>query len=54
MGMTSLWLDRAAKRTEDGGTYPASDFSPGVRYDTVVVGAGLTGLVTGLLLARAG
>ncbi|WP_210478918.1 FAD-dependent oxidoreductase [Naasia sp. SYSU D00948] len=52
--MTSLWLDRAARRTEDGSTYPASDFKPGVSYDTVVVGAGLTGLVTGLLLARAG
>src|SRR3712207_2399222 len=52
--MVSLWLDRAAKRTEDGSTYPASDFSPGVHYDTLIVGAGLTGLVTGVLLARAG
>lgn len=45
--MTSLWLDR--------GTPPVSDaFEPDARYDAVVVGAGLTGLATALLLARSG
>jgi glycine/D-amino acid oxidase-like deaminating enzyme/nitrite reductase/ring-hydroxylating ferredoxin subunit len=43
--MTSLWLDRPALRPAD----PLTD-----AYDDVVVGAGITGLVTGLLLARAG
>ena len=45
--MTSLWLDRT--------DLPASDPLPvGERLDDLVVGAGLTGLTTGLLLARAG
>jgi glycine/D-amino acid oxidase-like deaminating enzyme/nitrite reductase/ring-hydroxylating ferredoxin subunit len=45
--MTSLWLDRAQR--------PASDsFVPGGAWDDVVVGAGLTGLITAVLLARAG
>ena len=52
--MTSLWLDRRSKTSEDGATYPASDFGPGASYDEVVIGAGLTGLVTALLLVRAG
>src|SRR3954452_25330516 len=52
--MTSLWLDRRSRSTDDGATYPASDFEPGAHYDALVVGAGLTGLVTGVLLARAG
>jgi glycine/D-amino acid oxidase-like deaminating enzyme len=52
--MTSLWLDRRSRVPDDGATYPASDFEPGASYDAVVVGAGLTGLVTALLLARAG
>ena len=43
--MTSLWLDRPALCPAD----PLAD-----AYDDVVVGAGITGLVTGLLLARAG
>ncbi len=45
--MTSLWLDRKS-------TFSSDDFVPGSKYDTVVAGAGLTGLVTALLLARSG
>lgn len=45
--MTSLWLDRT--------NLPESDPLPvGESLDDLVVGAGLTGLTTGLLLARAG
>lgn len=46
--MTSLWLDRADPISDD----PLPD--PARRHDVVVVGAGLTGLATALLLARAG
>ncbi|MFJ4045849.1 FAD-dependent oxidoreductase [Microbacterium sp. NPDC089987] len=46
--VTSLWLDDQRERI-------ASDtFEPGARYDAVVAGAGITGLTTALLLARAG
>lgn len=45
--MTSIWLDRSESFTSD-------PFEPGSSYDTVVAGAGLTGLVTALLLARSG
>ncbi|MCU1409947.1 MAG: dependent oxidoreductase [Rhodoglobus sp.] len=45
--MTSLWLDTAAPLETDA-------FEPDATVDEVVVGAGLTGLVTALLLARAG
>ncbi len=45
--MTSLWLDRAPRIETDG-------FEAGRRFDEVVVGAGITGLVTALLFARAG
>jgi len=46
--MTSYWLD----------THPITErgvpFEPDQRYDTVVVGAGLTGVTTALLLAQLG
>ena len=45
--MTSLWLDRAPHIETDG-------FESGQRFDEVVVGAGITGLVAALLFARAG
>ena len=44
--MTSLWLDQARSLP--------SDPLPEGRVDDLVVGAGITGLVTALLLARAG
>ena len=46
--MTSLWLDRATPVADD--PLPG----PGDALDALVVGAGLTGLTTSLLLARAG
>ncbi|MDF2051756.1 FAD-dependent oxidoreductase [Arthrobacter sp. Cr_A7] len=45
--MTSIWLDRSE-------TFTSDPFEPDSKYDTVVAGAGLTGLVTALLLARSG
>jgi glycine/D-amino acid oxidase-like deaminating enzyme/nitrite reductase/ring-hydroxylating ferredoxin subunit len=45
--MKSLWLDREE-------TFSPDAFEPGSSYDTVVAGAGLTGLVTAVLLARSG
>lgn len=45
--MTSLWLDRAAP-------IETNAFEPEASYDLVIAGAGLTGLLTGLLFARAG
>ncbi len=46
--MTSLWL--ATSPVIATGT----PFEPGASYDTAVVGAGITGVTTALLLARAG
>ncbi len=45
--MTSLWLDRVDQIETD-------TFVPDVAYDDVVVGGGLTGLITAVLLSRAG
>ncbi|MFI2562620.1 FAD-dependent oxidoreductase [Paenarthrobacter sp. NPDC018779] len=45
--MKSLWLDREARITSD----PLPD---GKHFDTIIAGAGLTGLVTALLLSRSG
>ena len=45
--MTSLWLDRSDEIQTD-------PFHPGMEYDDLVVGAGLTGMITAVLLARAG
>ncbi|MDY0912356.1 FAD-dependent oxidoreductase [Rathayibacter festucae] len=44
---TSLWRQGAAPIDGD-------DFVPGAHYDDVIVGAGLSGLVTALLLQRSG
>lgn len=45
--MTSIWLDRPRTITTD-------PFTPGADFDTVVAGAGITGLATAALLARSG
>src|SRR3954451_20976256 len=45
--MTSLWIDRAPSITSD--PWPPAD-----QLDDIVVGAGITGLTTALLLARSG
>jgi glycine/D-amino acid oxidase-like deaminating enzyme/nitrite reductase/ring-hydroxylating ferredoxin subunit len=45
--MSSLWQAQSAAISGDA-------FTPGQRFDVVVLGAGLTGLVSAVLLARAG
>ncbi|MBO1269168.1 FAD-dependent oxidoreductase [Arthrobacter cavernae] len=49
--MTSLWL---GLRAQDTASATTGEFVPGASYDTVVAGAGITGLATALMLARAG
>ncbi|WP_146339541.1 FAD-dependent oxidoreductase [Nesterenkonia sp. NBAIMH1] len=46
--MRSLWFDTHPVTT------PTETLTSGTHYDTVVAGAGLTGLMAGVLLARAG
>lgn len=50
--MTSLWLDSVTKI--GAAAIETDTFEPGAEFDEVIVGGGLTGLVTGLLFARAG
>ena len=45
--MTSLWIDRAPALPTDGVESPR-------QFDEIIVGAGITGLITAVLLARAG
>ena len=45
--MGSLWLETAVRTTTD-------PFEPGSTYDVVVAGAGISGLATAAMLARAG
>ncbi|MGU3294866.1 FAD-dependent oxidoreductase [Williamsia sp. M5A3_1d] len=45
--MTSLWM-------QDRSPDPTPDLPHGARFDHVVVGAGITGLITAVLLARSG
>lgn len=45
--MTSFWL-------ENPRTIPTDEFVAGAHYDELIVGAGITGLVSALLFARAG
>lgn len=45
--MSSLWLDTTQHAR-------STAYEPGSRWDDIVIGAGLTGLVTAVLLARAG
>jgi glycine/D-amino acid oxidase-like deaminating enzyme/nitrite reductase/ring-hydroxylating ferredoxin subunit len=45
--MTSLWLDRAPLIETD-------QFEAGQRFDEIIIGGGITGLVSALLFARAG
>lgn len=53
--MMSLWLDAGQKTPGfDRPAILSDPFQPGSRYDIVVAGAGLTGLTTALLFARAG
>ncbi len=49
MSMKSLWLDRPPITVAE-----QAPFEAGATYDDIVVGAGLTGLTTALLLVRAG
>lgn len=54
--MTSLWRDAAAQGEDDempSSRYEAAVLPPG-RFDVAVVGAGITGLATALMLVRGG
>lgn len=47
--MASTWFDTTTTTAA-----PADSFEAGARYDTVIAGAGITGMATAVLLARAG
>ena len=49
MTTTFLWLDRSTVPRAN-----AVPFEPGANYDDIVVGTGLSGIATVLLLARSG
>lgn len=49
--MQSLWIDEARASAS---AHTAGPLPEGARYDVAVIGAGLTGLTTALLLARSG
>ena len=52
--MRSLWLDTHPITLPTSAAADPGQFSPGTHYDAVIAGAGITGLTTAVLLARAG
>lgn len=52
--MRSLWLDTHPITLPTSAQAQPEHLSPGTHYDAVIAGAGITGLTTAVLLARAG